>query len=284
MIHSRSRSWLLPPVLFAHLVLILLSCSESRKEKERQVDLILGLNNSRDIAGMMSDIVLQELASVKPALDSLIYEQLYMSCSEFYDPDSLLRKVREKFMRTYRSDYAREAIRWMHSGSYQRILAAEEKLLGLKEKMQIMQLRDYIGKDDDLSVRYELLRAAVQPEEIEMTAETFGILKMRLFETVSLYMHLQQPPDEGQLMDMVERDKSELRRVLQENAIVERLYRYRHLSVEDLEAYSRFSNSDAGRWLVVTTCRSFFEVIAETSERLMQAAKRELLDIHAAEY
>jgi len=248
------------------LLIFIMGCVKSAEKKiDRQIDEILNLSETRQVTQMFPELVQNELQSMSALLDSTTFNRIMKEAVRSYHADSLWKYTRNEFKVRYRGEYAEEVLHWLRSGTYKKIMEAENELLGYEDKQQILGLRDYLKKDRELQKRHNMLRVALQEEEIRLMVESFSSLERTLFEKVQKNMDSGVDVPPARIESMMRRDEEEMRRVLTNNAILERLYRYRYITVEELEAYVQFSNSAAGRWMTISAYESINAAVAQAS-------------------
>ncbi len=188
-----------------------------------------------------------------------------------FDTEKMNTQVLQRIEAGMSEQQMREVMSWFRSPLGQKISQAELTTVSSSDYARLQQELDELADRYAGSDRAELFPAfdrATRATESMLD----NALSVELAMAASLAAMIKGPdlPDFAELKALISERRTTLRGRVGQQVYVNYLYTYRDLSLQELQTYIAFANSDSGNKFLEVVTNAVFEVIEEHSELLGQ--------------
>ena len=238
-------------IFFTSLLFSYLSftcCTDSKTENTKNFfNEIADKIHFENVIYSIRNTVNMQLSTISSSLGPSVFTRIQNAAEDAFNVG--LMKSDFKNYLTQKSDSLdiNNFIKWLNSPLYNKISECEIRVLNDQDYSEINSYAKLIKSDSSLYKRYLFISSSMRHEEIELTADAYAATFRTLVEASRRFVDRSRLMKDSDIDYMVQSERDGFIKNLQNDAIFEKLFRYKNLSDDELISIVEFKHSPTGK-------------------------------------
>ncbi len=196
------------------------------------------------------NMVKVQAATLKNSIQDQQYKRIDQSINTIYAPDSLQKWFQSFFNKQINDSIPDKVEFFLNSKLYSKILNAEKTELQEDDYKRIIEIANYLETDSTLKMRKALIESSMRYEETQAIVDIYGEIYGSLLNAFRIFVDPNGRLKQSDIEMVVRAEELEFKKRFNREYPVEKLYRYKNLTQQELENYIAFKHSEDGKWLI----------------------------------